>query len=95
MAPRSLILGALALAISTVTASPYPLARRQNSTDSSCPGYRATDIKTSANGLTAKLTLAGTPCNIYGNDIEDLTLTVEYQTGGSDLHSAPNLVELT
>ncbi|EMF07989.1 glycoside hydrolase family 31 protein [Sphaerulina musiva SO2202] len=80
MAPPSLFLGALALAASAVTASPFALRRRQNGTDSTCPGYRASGITTTANGLTAQLTLAGTPCNIYGNDIEDLTLTVEYQT---------------
>ena len=51
-----------------------------------CPGYSASDVQKNANGLTAKLTLAGEGCNIYGNDIKDLTLTVEYQTGGwSDL----------
>lgn len=73
----------LALA-SSVIASPFsPLYPRQNSTDSNstCPGYRASDVQTTANGLTAKLTLAGTPCNLYGTDLEDLTLTVEYQTG--------------
>ena len=31
-------------------------------------------------GLTATLTLAGTPCNVYGNDITALNLTVEYQS---------------
>jgi alpha-glucosidase len=31
--------------------------------------------------LTADLTLAGEPCNIYGTDIEHLRLEVEYQTG--------------
>lgn len=95
MAPPSLFLGALALAASAVTASPFALRRRQNGTDSTCPGYRASGITTTANGLTAQLTLAGNPCNIYGNDIEDLTLTVEYQTGESDLHSTPRLLELT
>lgn len=30
-------------------------------------------------GFSADLTLAGSPCNVYGNDIVDLTLTVEYQ----------------
>ena len=31
--------------------------------------------------MTADLSLAGTACNAYGDDISDLTLTVEYQTG--------------
>ncbi|KAM3421206.1 hypothetical protein BST61_g1615 [Cercospora zeina] len=79
MAPFSLLTSALALA-SAVSASPFPLVRRQNSSESNCPGYRASDISTTTNGLTATLTLAGAPCNIYGNDLQHLTLTVEYQT---------------
>lgn len=94
MAPLALLTTALALATS-VAASPYPLIRRQNDTNSNCPGYRASDISTNANSLTAKLTLAGTPCNIYGKDIEDLTLTVEYQTGGSDMAFQAALMGLT
>lgn len=79
----SAICATLAFA-SAAIASPYsPLYPRQNSTasNSTCPGYRASNVLTTANGLTAKLTLAGTPCNLYGTDLEDLTLTVEYQTG--------------
>lgn len=44
-----------------------------------CPGYLASDVQTSGTGLTASLNLAGAGCNLYGNDIENLTLTVEYQ----------------
>ncbi|KAI2622431.1 glycoside hydrolase family 31 protein [Hypoxylon sp. NC1633] len=44
-----------------------------------CPGYRASNVKTSSNGLTADLTLAGDACNVYGTDIEHLSLVVEYQ----------------
>ena len=44
-----------------------------------CPGYIASDIRENPTGLTADLTLAGSPCNVYGNDISDLTLSVEYQ----------------
>lgn len=50
---------------------------------SECPGYRASDVQTTANGLTANLQLAGEACNIYGTDLPNLTLTVEYQTGES------------
>lgn len=50
-----------------------------------CPGYNASSVKTSSTGLTAHLTLAGTACNVYGDDIHDLDLTVEYQTD-SRLH---------
>ena len=48
-----------------------------------CPGYSASNVKYTHNGLTADLTLAGDACNVYGTDIEDLTLTVEYQAGES------------
>jgi alpha-glucosidase len=44
-----------------------------------CPGYKASNVQQSSTGLQADLTLAGTPCNVYGNDIKDLVLTVQYQ----------------
>ncbi|KAJ3562776.1 hypothetical protein NPX13_g8438 [Xylaria arbuscula] len=44
-----------------------------------CPGYTASNIVETATGLTADLTLAGDPCNVYGNDVEALSLVVEYQ----------------
>lgn len=44
-----------------------------------CPGYTASNVQTSDTGLTANLDLAGPGCTVYGNDIENLTLTVEYQ----------------
>ncbi|OAP56192.1 hypothetical protein AYL99_09371 [Fonsecaea erecta] len=50
-----------------------------------CPGYTASKVSTSSTGLTAHLTLAGTACNLYGTDVQDLDLTVEYQTS-SRLH---------
>lgn len=53
------------------------LARGQES----CPGYTATNVQQSSIGLTADLTLAGEACNIYGTDLTNLTLTVEYQSG--------------
>lgn len=45
-----------------------------------CPGYKASNAKTSANGLTATLSLAGKACNVYGTDVDSLKLTVEYQS---------------
>ena len=45
-----------------------------------CPGYTASNLVNNTNGFTASLTLAGDACNVYGTDIGDLTLTVEYQT---------------
>ncbi|KAK3328533.1 glycoside hydrolase family 31 protein [Cercophora scortea] len=46
----------------------------------SCPGYKASNIKTSPSGLTADLTLAGTACNVYGTDLRDLVLEVTYES---------------
>lgn len=45
-----------------------------------CPGYRASNVQESDSGVTADLTLAGPSCNAYGTDIQDLTLSVEYQS---------------
>lgn len=44
-----------------------------------CPGYKASHVKKSESVLEAVLTLAGAPCNVYGNDVEVLNLKVEYQ----------------
>ncbi|OQO11763.1 hypothetical protein B0A48_03490 [Cryoendolithus antarcticus] len=45
-----------------------------------CPGYKASGVQRTAYGFSASLTLAGNPCNVYGTDIEELTLTVDVQT---------------
>ena len=45
-----------------------------------CPGYKASNVQDTAHGFTADLSLAGQPCNAYGNDIVNLFLTVEYQS---------------
>jgi hypothetical protein len=45
-----------------------------------CPGYSASQLQEKNNGLTALLTLAGKPCDVYGNDVEVLNLKVEYQS---------------
>ena len=47
----------------------------------SCPGYRATNVQTTSYSLTADLTLAGAPCNVYGPDLVSLSLQVTYETG--------------
>lgn len=64
------------------------LVQRDASSDdllASCPGYAASNVQTSSTGLTADLTLAGTACNVYGDDLQNLTLTVAYETD-SRLH---------
>jgi hypothetical protein len=60
-------------------ASALAIAPRQNS-DTSCPGYSASNVETSGTGLSADLSLAGSPCNSYGKDIANLRLTVSYDT---------------
>ncbi|KAI1749329.1 glycosyl hydrolases family 31-domain-containing protein [Xylaria castorea] len=50
-----------------------------------CPGYTASNVVEGDGKLAADLTLAGTACNIYGTDLTDLKLLVEYQTD-SRLH---------
>lgn len=43
-----------------------------------CPGYTASNVARTENGLTATLNLAGSACNVYGTDIETLALEVQY-----------------
>ncbi|KAI1810828.1 glycoside hydrolase family 31 protein [Poronia punctata] len=45
-----------------------------------CPGYKASNVVETDGKLTADLTLAGEACDIYGTDLTDLKLLVEYQT---------------
>ncbi|KAI0386685.1 glycoside hydrolase family 31 protein [Hypomontagnella monticulosa] len=45
-----------------------------------CPGYTASSVVESKGILTADLTLSSDACNIYGTDLPDLKLLVEYQT---------------
>lgn len=44
-----------------------------------CPGYKASNITKTANGITADLVLAGAACNLYGTDITALALVVDHQ----------------
>lgn len=43
-----------------------------------CPGYKASNVKYNARGLSATLSLAGNPCNVYGTDVDSLDFSVEY-----------------
>lgn len=68
------------LAIACFIASPsaVALATPNNIT---CPGYQATNVKTQqGNVVSADLTLAGPACNLYGTDLDNLVLQVEYET---------------
>ena len=51
---------------------------------STCPGYQAKRVVHTSSGLMAELYLDGPPCHVYGKDIDNLRLTVEYQTGKSE-----------
>ncbi|KAI1349178.1 glycoside hydrolase family 31 protein [Xylaria sp. FL0043] len=44
-----------------------------------CHGYKASNVVETSLGLAADLNLAGDSCNVYGTDIEALSLVVEYQ----------------
>ncbi len=70
------VIGLLASAVAVV-ANDYPI----NDALAACPGYKASNTKIGQSGLTADLTLAGPPCNIYGTDLTDLVLEVSYETG--------------
>ncbi|BFZ65459.1 hypothetical protein YB2330_006631 [Saitoella coloradoensis] len=45
-----------------------------------CPGYTLSNLVHNTRGLSAGLTLAGEGCNVYGNDIKELVLSVSYET---------------
>jgi alpha-glucosidase len=45
-----------------------------------CPGYSASNVQQDKNGFTASLSLAGAPCNVYGTDIDELSLSVQFQS---------------
>ena len=61
----SLVLGGVVLAL-TIT---------------DCPGYVATNVETTDNSISAALILRDEACNIYGGDLINLSLMVEYQSG--------------
>jgi alpha-glucosidase len=44
-----------------------------------CPGYKASNVQNTKDGFTADLDLAGPACNVYGNDVKHLALSVEVQ----------------
>lgn len=46
-----------------------------------CPGYDAFNVATDGDTLTAELALAGDACNVFGEDLESLSLKVVYETG--------------
>ncbi|KAH6712990.1 glycoside hydrolase family 31 protein [Leptodontidium sp. MPI-SDFR-AT-0119] len=67
------------LAVTAVSSSSI-LPRASKDPLATCPGYKASNIKTSSSSLTADLTLAGAACNAYSDDLKSLTLEVVYET---------------
>lgn len=44
-----------------------------------CPGYTASNVVKNDLGFSATLNLAGKPCNVYGTDVDVLSLNVTFQ----------------
>ncbi|KAK0099335.1 hypothetical protein ONS96_008563 [Cadophora gregata f. sp. sojae] len=67
---------------SSVSGAAVSTSRRQaeGATRESCPGYVASDVQQTGTGLTANLNLAGEACNVYGTDVPELKLIVNYDT---------------
>jgi len=80
--PRLASLGLLA-GLCSATPALQPASTERPLSD--CPGYKASNIKTGATGLTADLSLAGPACNTYGTDLQKLRLEVTYENGESGL----------
>lgn len=67
-----------------VTASAAAILPRDYPSDdalTACPGYKASNVESTATGLTADLSLAGEACDVYGTDLKNLILEVSYDTG--------------
>lgn len=78
----ALVLSWLVVGLATVSASSI-LPRASDDPLASCPGYKASNVKTTASNLTADLSLAGTACNVYSDDLKSLTLQVTYDNSQS------------
>jgi alpha-glucosidase len=78
MLSTSLIAAAL-VAVGATTAAAEKVSARDDLAD--CQGYKATSVNLLSAGLTAKLSLKGDGCGVYGEDLADLVLEVTYETG--------------
>lgn len=76
----AVLLSWLLVAVAAVNASSL-VERTSSDRLASCPGYEASNVKTTGSSLTADLSLAGAACNAYGDDLTSLTLSVTYETG--------------
>lgn len=77
----AVLLSWLLVAIGAVSST--SIVHRATSQDplAACPGYKASNVRTTSSSLTADLKLAGAACNVYGDDLKSLTLQVVYETG--------------
>ena len=75
LSPMLLLLGLVAPCFGSVP------DRRQVSSQADCPGYTASNVRIGGSKIKADLKLSGAACNIYGQDLRDLRLDVEYETG--------------
>ena len=55
--------------------------RRTTPNLDACHGYSASSIQTTSTGLTAQLHLTKDSCNVFGPDLQTLSLRVTYETG--------------
>lgn len=70
----------LTLLLILVLVAPSGFATQKQQNLDECPGYNAQNVQVSDRELTADLVLAGKPCGIYGDELEKLSLRVQYQT---------------
>ena len=73
--------GLLAGSALVAAASARAIAPRQTNDTCVSSGYSASNVQQSGTGLSADLSLTGPACNSYGKDIENLRLTVSFDTG--------------
>lgn len=71
------LFGSITVLASVALASLHPRQVPVNS----CPGYKLGIYEAAPNAIYAELSLAGSPCNVYGKDIQNLILNVIYETG--------------
>ena len=71
----------LFMAVTASAAAMFPRDYPSDDALAACPGYKASNVESTATGLTADLSLAGEACDVYGTDLKNLVLEVSYDTG--------------
>jgi alpha-glucosidase len=70
----------VALALFFASSQAAALLPRQGDPEA-CPGYKASNVKSDGGAfVSADLNLAEAPCNVYGTDLDNLKVLVEYQS---------------